>query len=501
MSEINYVNAPPNVSSLVTSFRSMGYTLNTAIADIIDNSIAAFANNINLRFSWNSGDPWISIIDDGNGMSTDELIQAMSWASKNPLEQRISTDLGRFGLGLKTAAFSLCRKLTVFSKKNNNYSCAEWKLDLFGIDSEKPWKLALFKDPFVHRESKIYELYKTYLNNTESGTIVLLTGFDKLPFELKLPNSQHLFDESLSLCIEHISKTFHRFMQKEDGYNCISIFANKNLLTGFDPFNISNPAVTELPCQNMNIENEFIEIQPYILPHHSKVSKEVYQKYAGDKGYLNNQGFYIYRNRRLIISGTWFRLHKKEELSKLIRIKVDIPNTLDHLWDLDIRKSKVSPPECIRNGLKTIIESIIGRGKAVYTKKGRILKTSIISPVWNKKVTKKGIEYSINKEHPLLQDMIQDFDPKKQKSFTLLVKLIENSFPKDSFYRDLSEAPDKVLNDGYTEDELKELLDTYVSLLSPGNDLTSDMIDIIMNTDPFIFYKDQVQEFLGVNNA
>lgn len=117
------INLSPRPSALLESLRSIGYTLETALADIIDNSITANSSSISVRFAWNNGDPWIAIIDDGDGMSNDELINAMRFGSRNPVEKRAKNDLGRFGLGMKTASISQCRHLyRGFEEKQQNCS-------------------------------------------------------------------------------------------------------------------------------------------------------------------------------------------------------------------------------------------------------------------------------------------------------------------------------------------------------------------------------------------
>jgi len=119
----------PDPASLIESMRDIGYSMETAVADLIDNSITAGASNIDIRFSWNDGDPWLAIVDDGYGMDSDELTNAMRLGSKNPLEERDKEDLGRYGLGLKTASFSQCRKLTVISKVGESIEGREWNLN------------------------------------------------------------------------------------------------------------------------------------------------------------------------------------------------------------------------------------------------------------------------------------------------------------------------------------------------------------------------------------
>ncbi|HOC33201.1 MAG TPA: ATP-binding protein [Ruminococcus flavefaciens] len=114
------IELPPYAPTLIESTRAIGYSLDAAIADIIDNSIAACSKNIDIFF-FPVGDAYIAVLDNGNGMNAAEIDVAMQYGSRNPLDARASNDLGRFGLGLKTASLSQCRILTVISKKRRQY--------------------------------------------------------------------------------------------------------------------------------------------------------------------------------------------------------------------------------------------------------------------------------------------------------------------------------------------------------------------------------------------
>ncbi|MDD6783375.1 MAG: ATP-binding protein, partial [Prevotellaceae bacterium] len=131
--------AIPEASSMIETFRAIGYNLETAVADIIDNSITAGASRITIQRYWRGGKSVITIIDNGCGMNNEELIHAMRPGAQNPLEERDEKDLGRFGLGLKTASFSQCRKLSVLSKKNGELSYWTWDLDYVALC--KKWNL------------------------------------------------------------------------------------------------------------------------------------------------------------------------------------------------------------------------------------------------------------------------------------------------------------------------------------------------------------------------
>ena len=162
-------SAIPKASSMIETFRAIGYSLETAVADIIDNSISAGAKNINITRIWRGGESIISIEDDGCGMNNDELVLALCPGAQNPLEERSLTDLGRFGLGLKTASFSQCRKLSVISRKND-YAPVYWSWDLDYVAQSDKWELIKW----------IPEEFEHSLDDKKSGTIVIWSDLDRV---------------------------------------------------------------------------------------------------------------------------------------------------------------------------------------------------------------------------------------------------------------------------------------------------------------------------------
>src|SRR5262245_18928842 len=105
-----YDDVPPNAPSLVNSMCASGYDLDSAVADIIDNSISARATSVRIIVHEDGESSWIAIADDGWGMDDETLRNAMTFGCIDPEEARAPDDLGRFGLGLKTASLSQCRR-------------------------------------------------------------------------------------------------------------------------------------------------------------------------------------------------------------------------------------------------------------------------------------------------------------------------------------------------------------------------------------------------------
>jgi hypothetical protein len=253
----------------------------------------------------------------------------------------------------------------------------------------------------------------------------------------------------------------------------------------FDPFNSTNAATQELPKQTITVEGEKIHVQPYVLPHHNKVPAQEYKKYAGDEGYLHNQGFYIYRNQRLIIRGSWFRLIKKEELNKLIRVKVDIPNTLDHLWKLDVKKSYASPPESVRQALHQVIGKIEGAGQNVYRQRGAKLAPGVSSPVWHRVATGGTVSYEINRKHPLIASLLEHVNSEQKLQLQQMLKTIEHCFPRDLFFNDLAQNPRDVSTPTWDDKAFEQLVDLFVAnFVTPENGETK-VAERLLSIEPF----------------
>jgi len=480
----------PDPASLIESMRDIGYSMETAIADLIDNSITAKATNIHIRFSWNDGEPWLAIVDDGHGMDTDEITNAMRLGSRNPQGERSKEDLGRYGLGLKTASFSQCKKLTVISKINGSIEGREWDLDLISKSKNRLWTLSLLEDYEIDR----IELAKSI---NEQGTLVLWQKLDRLDNFDHLSVREKKLGSLIAATRKHLELTFHRFLSPPKGRKKLNISLNGDPLEAFNPFNPLNPATRELPEQKIYLEHETISVQPYVLPHYNKVSRDEYEKYAGESGYLQNQGFYVYRNRRLIIKSTWFRLIPREELTKLLRVQIDIPNTLDHLWRIDVKKANATPPQNIRNQLKQIIYSVQDSGKQVYKQKGKRLSSSVSVPGWNKNAVGGKFTYEINKNHPMVIQVLEQLSPDQEHKLKDLLLMLESSFPAELFYSDIASNPDKLEKPAFDETRLSDLIDLFVSEFIESGIKRDEVAKKILSIDPFAAQDVLTKKILG----
>lgn len=443
----------PNVANFITSIRDVGYNLEIAVADIIDNSITAKAKKIEISILINPTLK-IEIFDDGYGMLEEELVEAMRLGSKSPLEKRDKNDLGRFGLGLKTSSFSQCKKLTVFTKKNDILSNRQWDLDFLKKVNE--WQLKQLNENEV-REGNYELLFE--LNKKKSGTLIIWENIDRFSKE-DVPNL-------IDILRNHLSLTFHKFIEK----NKISIKINENKLEAFNPFNVNHPATQQLKKENIIMGNgEKIIITPYVLPHHSKVSQSEYERYGTEEGYLKSQGFYLYRANRLLIHGTWFGLHRISDAHKLVRIEIDISNTNDLDWGIDIKKSTAKPISSIKDQLKKIIKEITLVGSKVYTGRGKKIEDKNIEKFWNLYAEENGkISFRLNLENKIYKKLIENLTENEMELLEMYLNYVQDYIPLNAILAQLQQNPHKVVQRNEISTERKESLKK--ELLALGIDM------------------------------
>ncbi len=465
---------PPHASALIESLRDIGYSFRSALADIIDNSITAGATEIEINVRWNESDPRIWITDNGLGMSQQELFDAMKPGSRSPTEKRDVTDLGRFGLGLKTASFSQCRKLTVVSTQNDKVHGYCWDLDV--VVKNNAWLIKKLTGE---------ELDAISTKPMQNGTMVLWEKLDRV-IDNTTDDPESRFNELISKARSHLELTFHRFIHGEDNLTAIKISLNNNPLISIDPFNSSNPATQQLPRESITVANGSVIIQPFILPHHSKVGVEEYKKYAGDEGYTKSQGFYVYRNKRLIDYGSWFRLMPISDANRLARVRIDIGNENDHIWQVDVKKSRVNPPSKIRNELKRIISRITEKSSKVYRGRGHVRRRQNLSAVWERKSNHGLIEYKINRTHPFINQLLCLLEDDAGKLNDLLM-IVETSLPRNQLFADMSSTPKDVDVDLNPSEVLRLAKRLYEDLLATGID--KEIIwKMISSSEPFCNY-------------
>lgn len=461
----------PDPVSLIESMRAVGYSVEAAIADLVDNSIAAKADTIEIQYDA-SDNPFVAILDNGRGMSPDELTNAMRHGSHNPVDERDPSDLGRFGLGLKTASLSQCRTLTVVSKKANVISARRWDLDV--VQGSGRWLVVV-----PERDDLANLPMFRRLELLDSGTLVVWQDLDRLTAGAADPQAE--MTSKLSSLYEHLALVFHRFTQKDEGIGPIRMVANGLEIPSRDPFLKGKTYCQPLEGQVIRHQRGDVRVTPFILPPVVNLSPEEISLAGGKEGLRGTQGFYIYRNRRLVIWGTWFRLVPKQEFYKLTRVQVDIPNSFDDLWALDIKKSVAFPPDAIRKRLKELIPHFADTSKRTLTYPGRKQTTKDFVPLWTRIEPQHGaFRYELNMDHPIIQSLSSRLSGEDQKYFQTLLSLFGDALPFESIYADMC-ADQRGSDVGQI---VADLLEIAKNLLG----VTGLPVDQILNIDPIIRY-------------
>ena len=492
----DFEEVPPDASGMIEGLRAGGYSLATALADIIDNSITAGSRHVWLRMEWQGDDSWISITDDGRGMAEQELKQAMRLASTNPLEERGADDLGRFGLGLKTASFSQARRLTVFSKAAGSAAALRrWDLDHLARPDVTGWQL--LRTAHSDTGDRLDELKRLGL---ESGTVVLLEELDRVVrraggHDTDNSSEKHWVNQ-VERVRQHLGMVFHRFLERQ-GANRLTISINGSKVEPWDPFCEAHPA-TQREAEDGNERlGSKVHFKGYILPHRDRFDpkkpengRKLHRAAAGPNGWNAHQGFYLYRNDRLIIPGDWLGLGpgqngwKKEEHFKLARIRVDIPNSMDTEWQIDVKKSAAAAPPPLRSWLTSLAKTVRDKAKRVYAHRGAHGHTNpgnnTVAPApeqpnpWETRTRNDGtFSYRVSRRHPLYKALLSVLKGESRDRMETFLRLVEETVPVQRIWIDAAEHEEAYAKpfDGEQDRKLRCHIETcHSALCSVGND-------------------------------
>jgi hypothetical protein len=472
---------PPNPAALIESMRAFGYRLPTAIADLIDNSITARAANVWVNFHWAGRDSWISIRDDGRGMDATSLTNAMRLGSRSPVEQRDPDDLGRFGLGLKTAGFSQSRSLTVASREQSGeVGVRRWDLDF--VTQTGKWSL-------LHEADSRSSAALAPLTAMDSGTVVLLDHLDRIGGAgVEDEGARDRFLEEVQGVEEHLAIVFHRFI----GKGGIILHVNGNRVEPWDPFLTGHPATQQLASEELRLDGMSIHIQPWVLPYFSKMSADDHRRASGPQGWNAHQGFFVYRGRRLLVLGDYLGLpFKQEEHYKLARIQVDLDNGLDLAWHIDVRKATAQIPLSLRGDMRRIAQRTRRAAAEAYRFRGKTMARrapTVRDFVWKRHELRDGeIRYVVNREHPLIQSTMDELGTERSLVDRVL-RLVEESIPVTAITMDASENPDhshlRVPFHGKTR-EVSELLEKLHHELVAGGAASDAALAVLARIEPF----------------
>lgn len=484
--------APPRASTMIESLRGLGYSVQTALADIIDNSASAGAKNVEVQFNWLGRDSNIAVLDDGTGMSEVELEAAMRLGGKGPLDPRDAGDLGRFGLGLKTASFSQCRRLTVASKKDQTLNCLRWDLDFIATSADGDWHL--LEGPAPGSDALV-----GVLRSRPAGTLVLWQLLDRI---VTAGFTDRDFLDLMDVVERHLAMVFHRFIGGASPR--LTLTVNGRPISPWDPFMVAHSATWTSPVARFSHASGRVEVQYHVLPHKDRLDAKAFQNGGGPEGWTSQQGFYVYRNERLLVSGSWLGLGRgrawtKEESHKLARIRVDIANSADADWKIDIRKSTARPPVSLREALTRLAEDARERARRVFAHRGQAIRKLDGTPIvqaWRTEHLSSGIRYRIDASHPAVRAVLDQAGP-LEPQIQAMLRIIEQTIPVQRIWLDTAEAQETAPTNFYGEAPaavIEVLTVMYRNLISHKK-LTPDAAKRqLLRTDPFNNYPDLVAE-------
>ena len=437
--------------ALLTGLRAIGYNFSTAVADIIDNSVSACASEIKIYSDPLETEPYFCILDNGCGMNGKELDNAMLPGSDRENKEDSKLELGRFGLGLKSASLSQCREFTVASKKYGKIRAMSFDLDV--IEKENKLMLKQLNAEEIECLPQISEL-DTY----ETGTLVVWTKFDKIEGLAK--NFEDSFRSVVAESKKHVELVFHRF------YSKISIYYNDKRIEKRDPFLLDSVGRQQTGrTSNIVIDGSEIVVIPYTLPFANTLTSEEKALLGNPKSIFDEQGFYLYRNERLISWGSWMHMGIRSELNKLARIQVDIPSTLDSVWMLDVKKSSAKIPDKIKDRIKMAVEDSIVRSKRT-TKFPGVKEQSVTCKLWDRINEHEGkVRYQINREAPAIVALNDAIGETEKELLEIVLSQIEAYLPKYSISNDNMEALNIVNSgDDSEEERLIEEIEKIVAI-------------------------------------
>lgn len=498
----------PNPEATIESIRSLGYDLNIATSDLIDNSISANAKNIWVLHKWDAENSSFIIYDEGRGMDEDELFKAMALGSTSPTIERDPKDLGRFGLGLKVASWSQCRVLTVATKKENGeLNIRKWDLDF--VSKKNEWLL------MKETDDESLKIINKLIENHNSGSVVLLQNLDRLlSIDVNdLVESEQFFYEKISLLKKYLSMVFHRYLT---GPNAINIhvsnleecFQKGKKLKPWDPFMEKNTNTIPIGEEKLKFKDSSISVSPFVLPHHSKFkSDQAFREAGGINGWNVHQGFYVYRQRRMIMHGGWMGFRKAEDHYKLARIRLDIPNSMDTDWKIGVKKIAVTPPDFFKKELKRIVKITTEKAGKVYRFRGKLNKVGnpkIKEIVW--KMMKKGngeVSYKIERKHPVVKSILAS--SKNKKELNALITMIEKTIPVETIIVNDRENPNSHIHSKHSSEEdlvpLKKWYDEHMDFLTKGNRMSrEEAFEKLITMEPFNLYLSELEVFRGSEN-
>ncbi|BBY28110.1 ATP-binding protein [Mycolicibacterium sediminis] len=356
----------PSAARLTDSLRDIGYDFSSAIADLVDNSITAEATEVNVVIEFDGEASRVFISDNGRGMTLNGLTEAMRFGSRRRYG---SGDLGRYGLGLKTASLSQGRCLTVVTRTSAGRRVIQTRqLDLDLIAEFDDW---LIIEP---ARNEIVERARNLLEDGP-GTVVIWENLDRV---VPMKNSaggwaRRRFETLQQKAAEHLAMVFHKFLSGEVGQGPLVITVNGQKLIPWDPFARAEKATQELVEQVFEIEHGdasgVVTLRRYVLPGRDQFSSQAeFDRMSGPLKWNRQQGLYIYRAGRLVQWGGWAAVRSIDEHTKLARASLEFDTDLDEAFNINVAKMRVTVPSELRQMIERPINEICSLADDLYRK-------------------------------------------------------------------------------------------------------------------------------------
>ncbi|QJP35915.1 ATP-binding protein [Nonlabens sp. Ci31] len=471
--------ASPNPEYLIKSIAEQGYSLETSLADLMDNSISAKAEKIEVLIDTDSEPFKLFLTDDGIGMTEAELSQNMQFPSHSPEDSRSNSDLGRFGLGMKTASFSQTRKFTVLSKKKgeNRYHGRTWDVDFLKTNG---WKIIINSDEEVARLMYQYNQlsigFLKRFDDYEPNTIVIWEGLYKFENYLKKGNRQDALKREITeVTSDYLALVFHRFMEKES--NPLKIRINNTIVSPFNPFPEEEKDFRQIEPKQSSFRSDVIKIEGFVLPSRAiSESKKGLSKWTTKyRSLMDMEGLYIYRADRIILFGGWNGIVKKAPRLQLARLRVEVGNSIDHLLHLNVAKSQIVVPHELRNAFEDYIGELKIEAEREYYNRGirKFSGTKAQNHVqlFERIYSNKGSVLEVNNNFPLMKSLQESLNKKQKSQLNLLLRMINTRVNNIRHVHEEKVFLGVEEKDGFNAEELHN---NILELLSNG--ITKEMI-------------------------
>ncbi len=435
----NFEDAPPNPEFLIKSIAEQGYSLETSLADLIDNSISAGANQIEILIDTENEPFTLFLADNGSGMSEETLKSNMQFPSSSPDIDRETNDLGRFGLGLKTASFAQTRCFTVMSRDSleHKFKARTWDVEFLKFKNE--WKIIVEDSNSIESDLNHYKkLNKGFLNefqNFQVKTIVIWKGLYKFENYInEIDKKEELKREITEVTSEYLSLVFHRFLENES--SPLQIRVNNNIIKPFNPLPMGQSDFRKLESNRKQFQTDNIKIEGFILPSRSlDESKESLSIWTQpNKSLMDMEGMYIYRANRIILYGGWNGVIKKSPRLQLARMKVDIGNSVDKYFHLNVAKSSIIIPYDLRMAFYGFIIDLKLEAEKEYYNRGikkiSVTNENIKDHLFIRKPSNKGMLLEVNENFSLLNDLFLQLNQEQSNTLKVIFRMVNTSINK-----------------------------------------------------------------------